>query len=158
MPEIAAELRRRVEADQRVRQASGPDRLEQLIACDRDNATWLLEVVRRYGWPGIALVGERGGSDAWVLAQHADRAVTFQRECLDLLIEAADADDAPAWQVAYLTDRVLMHRGRAQRYGTQYRSRGGEWELLPIEDRAGLAARRVSLGLPPEPAPTPPPS
>ena len=52
--------------------------------------------------------------------------------------------------LAYLMDRVLVHRGEPQVYGTQYRIRDGVPELWTVRDPAGLDERRAALGLEPE--------
>jgi hypothetical protein len=49
--------------------------------------------------------------------------------------------------LAYLTDRVLMHRGEPQIHGTQYQVRDGVLELWTVRDPAGLDERRAALGL-----------
>ena len=54
--------------------------------------------------------------------------------------------------LAYLTDRVLMHRGEPQVYGTQYHVSDGVLELWTVRDPAGLDQRRAALGLEPEAA------
>ena len=51
-----------------------------------------------------------------------------------------------------MEDRVLLGEGKKQIYGTQLRSgrdTGGQWVLEPIEDEAGVDARRAAVGLPP---------
>jgi hypothetical protein len=145
--ELAKALRWRYERDQEVRGEGIPERIR---TADRDNIIWLRTVIRKYGWPGISLVGEEAAKYAWLLILHADSAITFQRQCLELLIEAVDQGQAPAWKVAYLTDRVLMHRGLKQRYATQYqRSALGGWEPLPIENPSEVDSWRANLGLPP---------
>ena len=54
-----------------------------------------------------------------ILAQHADRQLDFQREALELIVEAVAMDEAEARHLAYLTDRVRMNDGREQLYDTQ---------------------------------------
>ena len=56
-------------------------------------------------------------------------------------------DDASPAGLAYLMDRVLMHRGEPQIHGTQYQVRDGALELWPVRDPAGLDQRRAALGL-----------
>jgi hypothetical protein len=146
METIAESLRRRVLRDQQARADGVPDVIR---ANDRENTAWLRQVIRQHGWPGLRLVGDQGGKDAWLLALHADADLAFQREALDLLIEAVDQGDAPAWQVAYLADRVLLHRGRPQRYGTQFQRVDGEWQPIRVEDPDAIDRRRTQLGLPP---------
>jgi hypothetical protein len=72
-------------------------------ASTSENTDRLREIVREYGWPGVSLVGEQGSDAAWLLAQHADRQLDFQREVLPLLERAVDAGEAKPAHVAYLT-------------------------------------------------------
>jgi len=117
---------------------------------DRDNTARLREIVARYGWPGRELVGDAGAHAAWLLVQHAPP--DLQEECLPLLQKAVERGDARPVDLAYLTDRVLMHRGEPQIYGTQYMRRGrdGVLELWTVRDPSGLDQRRAELGLEPQ--------
>ncbi|OII65509.1 hypothetical protein BJP40_00990 [Streptomyces sp. CC53] len=149
---LAAELHRRAEQDQAARcrlleTGDGQD----LVRIDADNTHWLKEVVLRRGWPGIALVGERGADEAWLLAQHADRDPDFQRQILRRLQDAVAVGDAPPRHLAYLTDRVLVAAGEPQVYGTQYTqdADGGNLRPYAVTDQAGLDARRAAFGLEP---------
>jgi hypothetical protein len=157
---LRAELARRVEADQAMRRAwparpgdpVDEDELARLGNVDEDNTAWLRGVVAERGWPGRSLVGDEGAHDAWLLAQHADHDRVFQAECLDLLTSAVAVGEAPAADLAYLTDRVLRARGEPQLYGTQFwRGSGGDGELqpLPIADPDGVDERRAAVGLGP---------
>ena len=114
----------------------------------RDNTARLREIVAQRGWPGHRLVGEAGAHAAWLLVQHAPP--ELQEEWLPLLRDAVACGDASAADLAYLTDRVLMHRGEPQIHGTQYQVRDGVLELWPVRDPAGLNQRRAALGLAPE--------
>jgi hypothetical protein len=116
---------------------------------DRTRAAWLARIVDRHGWPGVTLVGEDGANAAWLLAQHADHDVEFQAHCLDLLEAAVQRGDAPASQVAYLTDRVRVNRGEAQFYGTQFHGVGADHRPRPIENPDSLDERRAAMGLGP---------
>jgi hypothetical protein len=51
-------------------------------------------------------------------------------------------------QVALLVDRVLLHEGLPQRYGTQFTLVDGRLVLHPVEEEAGLDDRRRSMDLP----------
>jgi hypothetical protein len=102
----------------------------------------LRQILAEHGWPGISLVGEDGADGAFLVAQHADEDVAFQRECLALLEEAYRRGDVPGRHLAYLTDRVRAAEGRPQVYGTQG---------SPAYDdvtRAAVNARRKQVGLP----------
>jgi hypothetical protein len=102
----------------------------------------LKEIIRRVGWPTISLVGKEGASAAWIVVQHADDDVQFQRECVALLEAAALKGEAETRHMACLTDRVLTATGRTQKYGTQ--GAGG-----PAADWPGIDERRKAIGLAP---------
>lgn len=115
---------------------------------DRANTARLREIVAEHGWPGHQLVGEAAAHAAWLLAQHAPPDV--QEECLRLLEDAVARGDASPRDLAYLMDRVLMHRGQPQIYGTQYLLTRGVLTLWTVRDPGGLDERRAVLGLEPE--------
>jgi hypothetical protein len=65
-----------------------------------------------------------------------------------VLERAASAGEISRTDVALLTDRVLVHRGKPQRYGNSFSFKDGRLVADPIEDIGGLDARRAALGLP----------
>ena len=112
------------------------------------NARRLEEIVSKHGWPGRTLAGEDGSAAAWVIVQHAIGLPSFQRRCLDLLEGCADKNEVPAWQPAYLLDRIRVFEGKPQVYGTQFDLNDqGEMSCCPVEDEMGLNARRAAIGL-----------
>jgi hypothetical protein len=115
---------------------------------DGKNVAWLKEVVREHGWPGKSLVGEAGAHDAWLLVQHADAHRDFQDECLRKMKALPKGEVVPR-DVAYLTDRVLIGRGKKQIYGTQARIEHGKAVPFPIEDEANVDERRKAADMQP---------
>jgi hypothetical protein len=152
---IKAELARRVELDQALRKELmagdpiDPGLIERLGDVDTDNTAWMKDVVARHGWPKRAKVGEKAAGDAWLLVQHADHDVDFQEHCLVLMRSAAEQGQADPRNVAYLADRVAMHRGRPQRYGTQFVKQDGAFEPYTLEDPARVDEWRAEVGLGP---------
>jgi hypothetical protein len=68
---------------------------------------------------------------------------------LPLLEEAARQGEAPAWQFAYLTDRVRVLEGRPQVYGLMFDwDEAGEMSPCEIEEPQKVDERRRSVGLP----------
>jgi len=108
-----------------------------------DNQIALERIIAEHGWPGIALAGVDGQRAAWLIAQHADFDLQFQKHCLGLVREAFAIGDAEAYALAYLTDRVLENEGSPQRYGTQ----GGG--VATPEDERRVDANRKAIGLEP---------
>jgi len=113
------------------------------------NTRWLEELLATRGWPGHTLVGTDGAEAAWLLAQHADRDPELQRSFLEALRGAVAAGEASRANLAYLEDRVRVHDGRPQLYGTQFTVTDGEFGPCPIEDPARLDERRAEVGLDP---------
>jgi hypothetical protein len=133
-------------------------RAELLAMMDEDQAgtgdfnarqARLAEIFDEHGWPGWRLVGEDGSTAAWVIVQHADLDVEFQRRGLALLEDAVAAGDASPGDLAYLVDRVRVADGLPQVYGTQWTpDDDGVWQpRTPIEDEANVDARRAEAGL-----------
>jgi hypothetical protein len=126
-----------------------PDELKALNEVDSDNRTWLKALIEKHGWPGKTLVGTDGAHMAWLMIQHADADLPFQKKCLELLKAAVKQGEATGVDLAYLTDRVLSAEGKKQLYGTQLELKDGKLVLKPVEDEADLDARRKELGMQP---------
>lgn len=163
---VTLELEQRVAEDQDLRRqvlAAEPltvELAERLQAVDAANTAWMKELVARHGWPTIEDVGKEGAGNAWLLVQHADQDVDFQERCLAMLEAAVESGQANPRHLAYLDDRVAMHRGRPQRYGTQFVQRqaqegeagtSGADAFVPytLADPARVDEWRLSVGLGP---------
>jgi hypothetical protein len=148
---LRAELLRRVDIDVAARRAcaGAPAELARLMEMDSANTAWLATIIDKIGWPGRSLVGEDGAHAAWLLVQHADLSRPFQERCLKLLRKAVKASEAAAVDLAHLTDRVLLAKGRSQVYGTQTTVRDGHYQPAPIKNAKRVDARRAAVGLPP---------
>lgn len=122
----------------------------RMRALHERHASRLEAILDLTGWPGVDLVGEDGALAAWLIAQHAISRPALQRRCLALLEEATGGGGVPAWQPAYLFDRIRTLEGRAQLYGTQLDwDEQGELSPLPIEAPGTVDERRAGVGLPP---------
>lgn len=149
---VKTELAMRVEQDQALRQAAmapgvTPELIDRVVAVDHENTAWMKDLVTRHGWPTFAAVGEEGSGNAWLLVQHADQDVDFQEQCLELLRAAVEQGQASRTHLAYLEDRVAMHRGRPQRYGTQFVNESGGLGPYRLEDPARVDEWRAEVGL-----------
>ena len=147
-PALRKELLVLVDLDQKARfsliaKPDDPERQQALAAIDKRTTARLKEVVAKRGWPGKRMVGEDGARAAWLMVQHADADVEFQRQCLALLEAALAAGDVEAQNYAYLWDRVAVADNRPQRWGTQFK----DGVPQPIEDEANVDARRKAVGL-----------
>ena len=93
------------------------------------------------------MVGGDGTRTAWLLVQHADHAVGFQRYCLTLLRHHNETGQVSRGDIAYLTDRVEVNEGKPQTYGTQFHIVEGVRQPRPMHDPDNVDQRRKSMGL-----------
>jgi len=106
------------------------------------------QIVKTFGWPGSDLVGEDGAKAAWLIVQHCDEDVKFQKQCLQLMICSVEKKQANPEDVAYLQDRVARNLGNKQVYGTQfYTNSEGKYRPWPIRDIKNIESRRRKAGM-----------
>ena len=152
-PALRDELLAMMAKDQELRTALGQSNfsdkavIEKLNAVDRANTARMKEIVAAYGFPERSLVGMDGARAAWLLVQHADHDVGFQRKCLNQMERLAGRDEALRADLAYLTDRVLVNEGKPQRYGTQFHTVDGKLQPRPMENPERIDELRRSAGL-----------
>jgi Family of unknown function (DUF6624) len=125
------------------------------------NAARLRELIAEHGWPAEDIAGEDGAKAAWFIVQHAVGEPDFQRHVLSLLQQGAAAGRIPPWHAAYLEDRIALHEGRPQRFGSQWVDSPEDGRIRPwqLADPAHVDELRASVGLPalqPIPEPGPP--
>ncbi len=114
------------------------------------NTRIMKKIIDKHGWPTYRLVGYTTAKWAWLLVQHADHDVEFQKKCLQLMKKAVKEVQASKEDFAYLTDRVLVHEGKKQLYGTQfYIDDKKRYKPRPIKDRLNLDKRRKKMELQP---------
>lgn len=152
--QLSDELKGMYDKDQAVRwevinsgKLDSEEGVRMLEAIDRENLPRLKAILDEFGWPGVQLVGEEGADHMWLLVQHSDQDVAFQKRALALLKHAVEKGDAPKRHLAYLTDRVRVNEGEKQLYGTQVQIVNAQVVLQPIEDPEQLDQRRAEMGL-----------
>jgi len=156
-PALRAELDARFRRDQDARIAWLRDLSDQRASkavrmIDADDVQWLKALVAEKGFPTAAQVGERGVREAWLLAQHADKAPAFQAALLPVLEQRHASGDLDGSDLARFTDRVLKAHGQPQRYGTQFTPREWAGANFGLPDEAsvrGIDANRRALGIMP---------
>ncbi|HXN97542.1 MAG TPA: DUF6624 domain-containing protein [Candidatus Acidoferrales bacterium] len=113
------------------------------------NASRLRELIALHGWPAEDIAGKDGCEAAWFVAQHAVGEPKFQRDALKSLQACVAEGRVPAWHAAYLEDRIALHEGRPQRYGTQWVDdpRDGRVRPWTLADPENIDAIRAGVGL-----------
>jgi hypothetical protein len=117
------------------------------VSLDKKNVQELKEIIAKHGWPSGALVGLRAEEGAWLIVQHADFDLRFQRKCLQLMVKHIDPESSNYKLIAYLTDRVLVNQGKKQLFGTQFFEKNGSLIPRPIQQIRELAKRRQTYKL-----------
>jgi len=113
-------------------------------AIDASNLAELKTIISTCGWP----TSKKGSHSAWLLAQHADSDIVFQRHARDLLEVGLKNGTSSAQDLAYLSDRIATAEGRPQEYGTQFiLSDRCHLEARPVDSPELVDRRRLSVGL-----------
>lgn len=116
---------------------------------DTENRVWLKYTLARIGWFRISIYGSSASHVAWLLVQHADLDLAWQKEVLEVLKPLAAQGEASWRDLAYLEDRIATAESKPQVYGTQGKCQGGTWSPFEISDLGQVDERRISIGLAP---------
>lgn len=118
----------------------------QLMELDQQTSAVAERVLDRFGLPTKSMVGAAGATALFLVVQHS----ASLRERVLEMAKRAPPGEVPPTSLAMLEDRVLTNSGKPQVYGTQFTmAPDGQWRFAPVEDPAGMAARREKAGLPP---------
>jgi hypothetical protein len=120
---------------------------------DSQDTEDLKSLLKIYNWFTIPAFGVQADREAWLLVQHADLDLPFQRRVLSILEKLYPSGETSPSNYAYLFDRIAAswnnpNQRTLQRYGTQGICTGpGTWAPLPVEDPPNLDNRRKQVGL-----------
>ena len=150
-PEISKEILAMAKVDQETQMTKESDeqKADRLKEVYKTNTERMKHIVKQIGWPTVSKVGSEASDDAWLLVQHADHDVAFQKECLDLMKKESQ-EEVSEEDIAYLHDRICVNEGRPQFYGTQFTTNEyGAYGPEPIENIELVDERRAEIGLKP---------
>lgn len=149
-PEISSEILKMAEVDQEMRHRvmanGGIFENKEDEEIDITNTSRMIEIVKEIGWPTVSKVGAEASRMAWLLVQHADHDVNFQKEALELM-KAEPFSEVNLKDIAYLEDRVRVNSKLPQIYGTQFYTHDGIFEPRPIENIEIVDELRAKAGL-----------
>lgn len=104
--------------------------------------------IRLYGFPYRDGVDENTYKDAVALSLHLD--LNDLKDVFDTYIDNQPADKIILSDKAFFIDKIRIHSGKPQLYGTQYRvDVNKNIEVLPLEDGNNIEKIRKEAGLPP---------
>lgn len=140
------EMNEMVVQDQKFRKEKNWDKVKEI---DNTHYPKLVAMFQRYGFLNYDIVGESGSNQFWLLVQHQDEHPRFQDSVLLEMKKSIDRGKASKSNYAYLTDRVLLAKGRKQRYGTQMNCmhKSKMCEPMPLEDPIHINMLRAEMGL-----------
>jgi hypothetical protein len=111
---------------------------------DKEDQATLLKMLPPEGWFLKSRYGAKAATVAFLIVQHSND--ELQARFLPVLQPLVAKGEVDGDDYALMFDRVAISEGRPQRYGSQFRCDGGKWRPYPIEDPAGLEARRKAMG------------
>lgn len=159
LPTLRREINQMAVNDQQLRyrrvQASNDSLLKlidlQLATADRKNRARAKTILAEFGWPTIRQIGRDGQRNLWLIVQHADSDIPFQRAALAAMQKWIETDEIDLENYAFLYDRVQCNLNYKQCYGTQvnWRSNGLASGFRVIQAEDSVDIRRSSLGLDP---------
>ncbi|RZJ64856.1 MAG: hypothetical protein EOO45_17750 [Flavobacterium sp.] len=115
----------------------------------RSNYPHLKAILHQYGFPGIREVGKESSHNYWLVIQHIDFDVEFQKEVLKEMKKQVDKKNASGEDYAFLIDRIEQNEKRPQIYGTQVNMGPAGTKLYATIDTINLDKRRRFVGLGP---------
>lgn len=122
--------------------------LRKKLAVDNEHTSELKELLNEYNWFIISKFGKEADSNGWLLIQHQDHDIKFQKMVLKRLEKLYPLGETSKENYAYLYDRIKVNENKLQKYGTQGRCVGvGLWEPSPLVDAKRVDEFRKDVGL-----------
>lgn len=119
---------------------------------DSLNLKRIEQLIKQYGYVGKSLVGEPTNEAMWYVIQHSNKIKKYYK----LVREAGRKNEIPKTLVAKMEDRLLVSKGKQQKYGTQAAGRlvkdknssKGEYFIyvIPIKNPESVNKRRKKKG------------
>jgi hypothetical protein len=116
-----------------------------MLRADSVNILKVSKILNKYGWLGADIVGSTGSSALFLVVQHAS--LKIQEKYLPLLQDAVKKGNAPASDLALLTDRIAVRNGKKQIYGSQIQQSPVTftYSISPLEDPDHVDERRAKM-------------
>lgn len=121
--------------------------VEILNTIDAPNTKRLEAIFAQIGFPNTAKVGKDGLEAFMLVLQHAPTD-DLRVKCLKPITKAFKNKEIPPMAYANFVDRLRLHQGKKQLYGSGFDLKNGKMVMSPTEDMKNLAKRRARIGLP----------
>lgn len=117
---------------------------------DTPNTKRLEEIFKKYGFPAVKLVGKDGFQAFLLLLQHSSSdSLSLREKSLKPIEKAFKRGEITPLEYANFTDRLLLHQGKPQIYGSGFETKDGKLVMNKTKDIKNLDKRRRKIGLPP---------
>jgi len=155
-PNIRAELLQMEKFDQDARFKCSNGTSDEQIKClaeiskaiDEPNTKRITQIFDLIGFPNTTKVGKEGLEAFMTLLQHAPTDELRVRS-LRSISKAFKNKEIPPMAYANFVDRLRLHQGKKQLYGSGFEFKDGKLVLSPTEDIKNLENRRKKISLPP---------
>lgn len=115
---------------------------------DKPHTKRLEEIFAQYGFPGVKLVGKDGFAAFMLLLQHST-SDSLREKSLKPIKKAFKRKELSPQEYANFVDRLLVHQGKPQIYGSNFETKDGKLVMTKTKDLKNLDKRRRKIGLPP---------
>lgn len=157
LPELRKKINSMGIEDQKIRyskiQTSDPEQLnliqQKINELDFKNLSTAKEILKTNGWPKISEIGKDGAHNFWLIVQHADQDILFQKSALHEMEKLKGTNELDMENYAFLYDRVLCNLNYKQLYGTQvnWTRKGEASSFRAIVNEHEVDKRRAALKL-----------
>ncbi len=149
--EIKKQILEMVTGDQKMRKEADKTGIWN-YDIDKKNTSVLKKIIKKIGFPTVQMVGAKASKGAWLIVQHADKDVQFQKKVLKQLRILYEKNPRSICNLAipYLTDRILVNSNKKQIYGSQlHLLKNGKLVVQPIQNKKQVNILRTQWDLPP---------
>jgi hypothetical protein len=157
LPELRKKINSMGIEDQKIRyskiQTSDPGQLnliqQKINELDFKNLSTAKEILKSNGWPKISEIGKDGAHNFWLIVQHADQDILFQKSALHEMEKLKGTNELNMENHAFLYDRVQCNLNYKQLYGTQvnWTKNGEASSFRGIVNEHEVDKRRMALKL-----------
>ena len=120
---------------------------DQIQPVDDADVAALLDIVPPEGWFAVSRYGQDGEDAAYRIVMHGD--IDLWRRFAPVIGRFAAEREARGFHYALMSDRLAVHEGRPQSFGSQVACVDGVYKPYPIDDPEHVDERRLKLGLAP---------
>ncbi|WP_316812230.1 DUF6624 domain-containing protein [Pedobacter heparinus] len=157
LPELRKRINLLIIKDQQLRylqinnkNSANVDSIRKAIAqSDNYNRKEAKQIIQKFGWPKMSAIGKDGANNLWLIVQHSDEDIIFQKQVLTLMAALQNTKEVNMENYAYLYDRVQCGLNYRQLYGTQvvWSTQGTAKGFRPIIYEHTIDQRRKSCGM-----------